>query len=291
MCVVKLQIITVTYGPDMELFRDLDDSIKRFTDDSVKHTVVVDDRDWKMFRQFASNRCEVLRVSDLLPRTFLTLPRLNVMVNLRRPWPPVRGWIFQQLVKIAASQVSSADMVLLMDSDVALVRPVSWDTFVQSGRSVYFRKDAAVHASMPRHLAWHQVAREMIGSTSTGHPPLPDYVDSFNVWSPDVVRNMCCQIEQVSGKPWQTTFSSHLHVSEFILYGVFVDEVLGPSSGLVPVDHMRCHNYWDEVPMSPDAAKDFVNSILPDDVAVMISAKSRTDLRIRRSALSRAQGR
>ena len=55
-------------------------------------------------------------------------------------------------------------------------------------------------------------------------------------------------------------------------------------------DRMRCHNYWDELPLDLDAALSFVGRARDDDIALMISAKSRTELSIRRQAIAQAQG-
>ena len=129
----------------------------------------------------------------------------------------------------------------------------------------------------------------MLGLSNEVSPPLNDYVDSFNIWSPDVVRALCSRISDESGKAWQTAFAANLHVSEFILYGVFVDEVLGASAPVCAVDRMRCHNYWDEVPLDLDAALSFVGRARDDDIGLMISAKSRTEPSIRRQAIARAQ--
>ena len=120
----ELEILTVTYAPDLELFEDLHASIARFTDDQVVHRVVVDDADRELFERFHSDRCQILGVRETLPKTFVKVPTKSLMINLRHPWPPVRGWIFQQLVKLSMAERSDADVLLLMDSDVVLTKPV-----------------------------------------------------------------------------------------------------------------------------------------------------------------------
>ena len=75
-------------------------------------------------------------------------------------------------------------------------------------------------------------------------------------------------------------------MSEFILYGVFVDCVLGESADVFAAHSMLCHSYWNTQPLDRAAATDFVRDRAPEDVAVMISAKSGTPLDVRAEALS-----
>ena len=79
--------------------------------------------------------------------------------------------------------------------------------------------------------------------------------------------------------------AGQLHVSEFILYGVFVDEVLGEQREYGAAESMLCHSYWDTSPLNLEAAEQFVSELPAEDIAVMISAKSHTPLDVRRTAL------
>ena len=107
----KLEILTKTYAPDLELFEDLHASIAKFTDKEVVHRVVVDDADKGLFERFHSDRCQILGVRETLPKTFVKVPTKNLMINLRHPWPPMRGWILQQLVKLSMAERSNADVI------------------------------------------------------------------------------------------------------------------------------------------------------------------------------------
>ena len=52
------------------------------------------------------------------------------------------------------------------------------------------------------------------------------------------------------------------------------------------MESMRCHNYWDHSPLSLREHGSFLRAMPADDVAVMISAKSRTSVGVRRAAMS-----
>lgn len=107
------------------------------------------------------------------PRSVLALPflRLNfgggqpapLWVNLRRPYPPLRGWIIQQLVKLAVASQMSEKIIVTADSDLIFVRPVTAETFAPGGRPRLYRLDDGVDNSLPRHMRWHAVARDLVG--------------------------------------------------------------------------------------------------------------------------------
>ena len=211
-------------------------------------------------RSFRGPRTEVWTVDELLPRRMLPLSVFNAWVNPRRPYPPIRGWVMQQIVKFGAAAELGVDLLVLADSDVVLVRPVTIDTFRNDGRVRFYRSEGAVDERLPRHLLWHEVARKLLGLPAEP-APLPDYITAFNVWDRRVVLALRERIEAVTGRPWLDAIASQLHVSEFILYGVFVDEVLGASAPVIPEDSMLCHSHWGPEPMADASVPAFVRSL------------------------------
>lgn len=137
--------------------------------------------DLELFGSLRSPRAELLTVKQLLPRRLLRVPKVNAWLNLRRPYPPVRGWVMQQVVKLRAGEEVGADVLPLVDSDLVLVRPVSVRTFITKGQVRFYRNNDAVDSGMPRHVIWHDVARRLLGLPRTGPHGLPDYVSAFNV--------------------------------------------------------------------------------------------------------------
>jgi len=222
----------------------------------------------------------------MLPRRIWSVPKTNAWLNLRHPYPPIRGWVAQQLVKLRAAADLGADVLVLADSDVVFVRPVTLETFRSDGSVRFYRSENAVDARLPRHVIWHEVASRLLGLPPPRPPPLPDYISAFNAWDRKIVLGLRDRIEEVTGRPWLDAIAAELHVSEFILYGVFVDRVLEEAAEVSAADSMLCHSYWEATPLAPASAAGFVDALGPEDVAVMISAKSRTPLDVRRGALS-----
>ena len=275
---VSLSIISPSYRNDLELCKDLHASLRRFGPKGVEHQVIVPRKDLSLFAGIG----EVHTAGEFLPRSFLAIPG-NMWVNLKRPFPPVRGWITQQLIKIAAAAAAKTDVVLLVDSDLLFVRPFTGATFYQRGSARFYRSPDAIDERLPRHLLWHAVARRLLGLPPAPRPPLPDYICWPMAWDPNLVRGMIERVQQISGKPWPTVIGAELHFSEGILYGVYVDEIVGGTP--FTEQSMLSAAYSGEKPLDATTARAFMATLSAEDIAVMISAKSRTDLGISRQAL------
>ncbi|MEO3799597.1 DUF6492 family protein [Nonomuraea sp. B1E8] len=280
----KLAVITPSYAPDAALFADLHRSVLRHTSDDTVHHVFVPARDRRAFAGFEGPRCRLWLRSELLPRRYVRVPFTDVHVNCRRPWPPLRGWVMQQTVKIASAGLIDADALLIVDSDAVLVRPTTAESFSVDGRLCLHRVENAVTADMERHLLWHRVARELLGLPPPPPPPLPDYVTALTFWDPHIVLAMRRRVTEVTGRDWLDAFNGRLHVSEFVLYGVFVDEVLKASP---PVNTTICHLSYHHEPWDEAQAVAFADRLPPDAVGMMISAKSRTPHEARMAAIRR----
>ncbi|MGW0808387.1 DUF6492 family protein [Nonomuraea sp. NPDC002799] len=282
----KVAVVTPSFGPDADLFAELHASVLAYTSDETVHHVIVPPGDLALFARYAGPRCRIWSEPELLPRRYVRVPRSGLWINRLRPWPPIRGWVIQQALKLSLTARIEADAVLIVDSDIVLVRPVEEDTFRADGRLVLHRAESAVHEGMGRHVRWHQVARDLLGLPAAPAPPLHDYVSSLTFWDPAVVRAMRTRIGQATGRHWLDAFTARLHISEFILYGVYADEVHYLSDPPV-ANTALCHNYWDRTPLDHDAALAFADRLGPGAIGMMISAKSDTPLAVRQAAVRR----
>jgi hypothetical protein len=286
---LTLAIITPSYAPDLELCIDLGESVHRFTTKDVKHYVIVPTRDLRAFRKVAGNRTMVQDAQGYLPLSMIKVPFFNFWLNLRRPFPPVRGWVAQQIVKLAAAAAMDTDVVLLVDSDVLLIREVCATSFAREGELELFEVPDGVNESLPRHHLWHAAARRLLGLPAVREQVLPDYICWPCAWNPSIVRAMLRRVELVTGKPWATAIGSELHFSEMILYGVYVREVVGAAATIPATTSMRCINHSDELALDESALRLLLQSAGTEDIAIMVSAKSGTRLDVRRRLLSEFQ--
>ena len=281
----RLAVITKTFAPDFELCVALNRSVLANSPDTIHHHIIAPRLDLKLFGRLAGPRTHIRCEADFLPRAFVRMPFSNIMVNLGRPFPPVRGWIQQQVIKLAAIAASEEDAILVGDSDVEFVRTFTAEMFVRDGTVRFFRKPDQIDKQLSRHMTWHRVARALLGLPAA-EPPYPDYISSPLAWDPLIVRRMLARVEATTGRPWRTAIAGQLDFSECILYGVFIDEVIGaPANSFVSEDPL-CRVYWEPTPLNADSASHFIRSVQPTDVAVVIQSKSRTPQAVREAIFS-----
>jgi hypothetical protein len=280
----RMAVITPSFAPDFELCVALNRSVLENAPDTVQHHIIVPRSDLKLFGRLGGPRTHIRCEADFLPRAFVPVPFSNFTVNLGRPFPPVRGWILQQVIKLAAVAAAEDDVVLVVDSDVEFVRPFTAEMFIRDGKVRFYGKPKQIDERLPRHMAWHRVARVLLGLRPV-EPPFTDYIPSSLVsWDPRIVKQMLARVTATTGRPWPTAIAGQLHFSEWTLYGVFVDEASGAPANSFASDDPLCLCYWDFSPLNLDRATDFIQGIRPTDVAAMISSKSRTPLAVREAA-------
>ena len=185
----RIAVITISFAPDFELCVALNRSVLDNSPDTVQHHVIVPRSDLKLFGRLAGPRTHIRCEADFLPRTFVSVPFNNIKVNLGRPFPPVRGWIQQQIIKLAAVAASEEDVVLTADSDVQFFRPFTAEMFVRDGKVRFFCNPDQIDKRLPRHMTWHRVARALLG-LPPAEPPYANYVSSPLAWDPMIVKRM-----------------------------------------------------------------------------------------------------
>lgn len=300
----NIAILTPSYLPDLEGFIRLHESVLRFADKSTTHHVIVPRRDLEAFRRIPSRRLRVWGEPDFLPKGFVATDRLAALrrripivprtincsaINLNRPWPPVRGWILQQILKLSAATKLGCDAVVIIDSDVVLVRPMQATTFFRGDAVRIYEKPDGITSELDRHLRWTRTAYELLGISWRGEAFVPDYVGGIVSWDPRLVSACLQRIEAVHRTDWGSAVARQLQFSEFILYGTFVRQFGSSEQRSFSEPTTMCHSYWSPVPMSMDGADSFVNGYDDRDVAVHIQSNSGTPAGIVNHVLSSIQ--
>jgi hypothetical protein len=286
----RMAVITKSFAPDFELCVALNRSVLDNSPDTVWHHIIVPRSDLKLFGRLAAPRTHIRCEADFLPRTFVPAPFNNITINLGRPFPPVRGWIQQQVVKLAAIAASEDDVVLVVDSDVEFFRPFTAEMFVRDGHVRFFRKLNQIDKRLPRHMIWHRVARALLG-LPPAEPPYADYISSPLAWDPTIVRRMLARVTVTAGRPWPTAIAGQLHFSECVLYGLFIDDVIGAPANSFTSDDPLCLPYWEQTPLNLDSAAHFIRGVRPTDIAAVIQSKSQTPRAVREAAFAALRGR
>jgi hypothetical protein len=86
--------------------------------------------------------------------------------------------------------------------------------------------------------------------------------------------------------PWHVAFTRGRRVSEYLLYGLYVDKVAGrQSTGMWIDERSWCHTHWGPEPLLEADVERFVAALKPDDVAFSIAGYTGTDDLVSQRAL------
>jgi Family of unknown function (DUF6492) len=268
----KFALITPSYPPDFERCRLLCQSVKKYIDPAINHYIIVEKRDLDLFRQLERQNTKILIVESFIPWWVRRIPLVQKSwVSLKTI--PVRNWIMQQIVKIAVAKEIDEEISVMVDSDVAFIRPFDSQHIIRDEKIRLFCDRQGNEIQRQWHDKWHKSANRLLGLPDVD-PAIPDYIGHVISWKRQHVMEMCQHIEKVSGKPWMETLFNCWHLSEFVLYGIFVEKILQDKSSHYFESENLCHDYWFTESLSEEQLKQFFQGIRPEQVAIMISAKS-----------------
>jgi len=218
--------VTPTYLPDLRRCELLAESLDRCAPD-ITHYLIVDRRDRPAFRHLEFGHRRLIESEQIVGKWMWRIPgRRGFWLSLKAP--PVRGWITQQILKIGSMEVVPERTLVFCDSDVAFLQSFSRDDLLVDGKvgllDVQFCNDTL--------RRWTLTARRLLGipQHDGGYR---NYVGNMICWNRETVEAMQRRIETISGLNWQVALARIASFSEYVLYGVFVREVLGYEN----VDH------------------------------------------------------
>ncbi|MDJ0795354.1 MAG: DUF6492 family protein [Calothrix sp. MO_167.B12] len=265
-------LITPSYAPDFERCQLLCWSIEKFLPTSINHYIIVDRKDLTLFKKLNKSNTEIITVESVLPWWIQKIPLFqNGWFSFKTL--PIRNWLLQQIVKLSIAQYINHDVFVFVDSDVIFVRPLNFHSFVNNGKIRFFREPEAIDIQMQTHYKWYETATQLLELPPMNFPA-PNYIGNLITWKRENVFKLYQHLENISGRGWIETIASCWDFSEYILYGMFVDQVLKDESGHYCDPQNICHEYWLEEVMSSEQLQDFFAHIRPEHLTVMISAKS-----------------
>jgi hypothetical protein len=263
---MTLAFVTPSYGPDFERCALLVESMDCFAH-AHTHYVIVDAPDVPKFRALASNRTRVVDSREVMDTRFTRLPfRGGMWCNWRTL--PMRGWISQQIRKLAVPQIANEQTLVMIDSDTAFVRPFSPD-HVREGTGLGLLDVDYCADMVPK---WTRVAESLLGLKTPA--PLRGHVGHLIAWHRDHILGLQAHVEAVTGMPWQVAIGRNATFSEYILYGVYIRQVLGyPASHHQPTARPLIKQPWDYDLRSEVGRASYFSEIEPGNIAVMIHSK------------------
>lgn len=271
----SVAFVTKSYAPDLERCELLCRSIELLAPE-IRHLIIVDARDRAAFRGLENATTDVVTTEELLPRRVRRLEVYGIGKNiwLGAQATPMRGWLVQQLAKFAVALVAREEVLIHADSDVALIRGLEEAALTGGNGSLrLFRIPAAIDEALPDHIRWHRKAERLLGIPPRPLP-LPDYIGGLIPWRRDIAVSLLEDIEARSGRNWMRTLARARHISEYILYGRYVDDVLGQRAGARPESLSLCRCYWGPDPLTSAELESFIDGAAPEEVGVMVSAKA-----------------
>lgn len=244
---MKTILVTPSYAPDLERCRLLVESVEKYAVGIDKHILVIDRRDAAAFSDLRRANVELVFKEDLLPSWVR-----QMSFNRRWWWSgktlPVRGWVMQQVVKLSIAEHFDADIILFADSDMLFVRPFDASTLVRSNslgdqQVRLYRDERKPHFYTDRRYKnWYGYAAKTLGLQAETRME-GAYICQLASWHRPVVLQLLRHLEQQHVRPWQQVIMRSLDISEYVLYGVFVENYLHDSSHYFDSE-LLCHSSW-----------------------------------------------
>ncbi len=231
-----LQFLTPSYRGDLDRFILLRRTVERFARCRVEHVAAVPRQDMALFRDALQHDTGVRVVAqqDFVAPIFYAPAWSRFLQEKlgRRAWRLTQtrfggrpGWIVQQIVKLSAPEVFADGPVCVVDSDLLFIREFDVaDLFPASGARVLMRLEPEKESA--KHRNYMRKSRELLklapGSEDHHFMAYPA------IWYMDWVRQLRDELERQHRKPWQQVLYDSGFFSEYLLYGVYLDEVLQP---------------------------------------------------------------
>jgi Family of unknown function (DUF6492) len=274
---MRFAIVTPSYHLDHERCLLLSDSIAKYVPQEIEHHIIVSRSDYALFKGRADRRTHVVVQEDIVQGQFWRLPWPK---NSRIGWMtlPIRGWIWQQMVKLSIAAVVDADAYMFIDSDIFFVRPCDPRSFVVDGKVPLLREDKDWYETSADHQKWAAVSRRLLRLPRSARPWRVGYVGPGPFWRRDVLEKLQSHLSRGrGGAAWLRRIARRVTFSEYMLYGIFVDEVLGMSAaGHYGFGRHLCHEFWDARSLSREELALFRRTVPEDRVLAMVSARGAT---------------
>ncbi|MEL6921037.1 MAG: DUF6492 family protein [Pseudomonadota bacterium] len=258
-------IITASYAPDFERCSILCETIDRHASGYECHYILVDGPDEALFSKLQGPKRKIMTDVEILPWWIRRAPAA-LSPGGRRVWLsartlPLHGWHIQQIMRIAVAHQLDVDGLLYCDSDTAFLRDYDLHDMWRGDSIRLWRQPDGALTANDDHMLWVDHAAETF-SLPDPRMVTNDYVCSFVTWNRQTVVDMCAHIERVHGKHWLAVVGSSRKFSECMLYGIYVDGVLGSASHNGTADEL-CPMKWVDPAPTADELDAMVHN-LPD---------------------------
>ncbi|MES2741014.1 MAG: DUF6492 family protein [Pseudomonadota bacterium] len=288
-----LTVITPSYRNDFDLVTDLCKSMDQFLRIPFKHVLIVPNADLAMFAGLnGANRSVLSEEALLRPSGFRKIPfpkriRIPGIIDkrFREQWwcrgvGRVNGWVTQQLIKLSASDLSQTDLIMFIDSDNVLFRPLELAHLYQGSQVKLGQR--AMRPDMQSHFQWHANGLSLLGIEGFSGQHF-NYIGNLIVWKRAALVGLQQRIAQVSGLDWRIAVARVKAVSEYILYGLYCEQVAKDQSYHAFVEpELTCSFWTSEADLK---VAEMAKTVLPTHVALHIQSTIPMPLERRRDII------
>lgn len=264
-------IVTPSYLPDLKRCELLAESLDRIAP-TVPHYLIVDRCDRAAFKHLERDNRRLIDSETVLGNWILRLPgRRGIWLSLKAP--PVRGWIIQQILKIGVSEIIPEQTLIFCDSDTAFFRSFDRADLLVDRKigllDVDYNDDSV--------RRWSAAARRLLGLPADNGRNR-NHVGNMICWDREIVKAMQKRIESITETDWKVALARTPSFSEYMIYGVFVREVLGYDNvNHAPSSVPFVKASWGHVLDTDRKIDAFFSDFDPRTRAVMIHSKDGID--------------
>lgn len=264
-------VVTPTYLPDLARCELLTESLDRVAPD-VPHYLIVDRRDRSAFIHLEGGLRRIIESESLIGKWMWQVPgTTGYWLSLKTF--PVRGWIIQQILKIGSVDAISEPTLIFCDSDTAFFRSFDRNNLLVDGKLGLLDVDYCSDVTVD----WTRIARRLLG-LPIDEGGYRTHIGNMICWDGSTVKAVRDRIESSTGMSWQVALARRQKFSEYMLYGVFVREILGyENSPHAPSTVPLVKPSWGTALDSDSAIAEFFRDFDSQTVAVMIHSKDGID--------------
>ena len=262
--------VTPSYSGDLQRCKLLCRSMDAFLTGNWHHYVVVDRPHFGLFKHLQGPRRTVLLTDDIMPAKMRLLFHLPFVGGRSLWWSRQTGlslgWQVQQMVKIGISSVVTEDGLAYCDSDIFFLKPFDTASLTQESKFRLYKTVTRQNLEVIANPELFNPCLDLLGLSKTS--PYFTYIENFVTWRRKTVLEMRNFLADRHNGEWYHAFRNRLQISEYTLYGLFVDEIQKDQNYHFSDSNSFCRTQWSKQQHLDVDVESFCRGIEAHQVAV-----------------------
>ena len=262
--------VTPSYKGDLQRCILLCHSIDAFVTGNWHHYVVVDRPHYSLFKHLQGPRRSVLLTDDVMPAKMRLLFHLPFVGSRSLWWSRETGlslgWHIQQMVKIGIASIVKEDGLAYCDSDIFFLKPLDTASLSQDGRLRLYRNYVKQNLEIIANPEFFNPCLDLLHLPK--HAQYFTYIDNLVTWRRQTVLEMCDHFASLNSGKWYRIFRNRLQISEYTLYGLFVEEVQKDEKFHYATSVSLCRTKWSKQNQPDQDVTEFCAGLDESQVAV-----------------------